>query len=118
MIGPRRADGSGVPASDSDTVVHMSLNTGRIVERKRAPASADSAPVSNSTDLAASAGGGALVEAFHSSAVVRHLQKSSFQGLDPRLGMDEPSPLEEGRSGIAAGYANEPEEDALEKEST
>ena len=111
LLEARRASRVGGTANDvEDTVVHMSLNTGRIVERKRAPVPTD-APPSSSTALAASAGGGALVESFHSSAVVRHLQKSTFKGLDPRVGQDEPSPLEEGRSGIAAGYANEPGDD-------
>jgi diphthamide biosynthesis protein 2 len=33
-----------------------------------------------------------------------YLASREFQGLEPRHGMDEPSQLEEGRSGIARGY--------------
>lgn len=32
------------------------------------------------------------------------LQNRTYQGLDPRVGQDEPSILEQGRSGIARGY--------------
>lgn len=35
------------------------------------------------------------------------LQTRSFQGLEPRYGMDEPAQLEQGRTGIARGYTEE-----------
>ncbi|KAF9074276.1 putative diphthamide synthesis protein-domain-containing protein, partial [Rhodocollybia butyracea] len=38
------------------------------------------------------------------SAAGQFLQSRSYQGLDPRLGQDMPSVLEQGRSGIARGY--------------
>lgn len=34
------------------------------------------------------------------------LQARSFQGLEQRLGQDAPAVLEQGRSGIAKGYAD------------
>lgn len=36
--------------------------------------------------------------------VGQFLQSRTYQGLDPRLGLDKPSPMEQGRSGIARGY--------------
>ncbi|KAK4689482.1 diphthamide biosynthesis protein 2, partial [Tremellales sp. Uapishka_1] len=41
------------------------------------------------------------------SAGSNYLSSRSFQGLDPRYGLDEPSSLEEGRTGIARGYTEE-----------
>ncbi|ORX46325.1 diphthamide biosynthesis protein 2 [Hesseltinella vesiculosa] len=39
-----------------------------------------------------------------------YLQKRSYQGLDPKIGEDEASVVEEGRSGIARGYTQEKDE--------
>ncbi|WVQ97669.1 diphthamide biosynthesis protein 2 [Kwoniella sp. CBS 9459] len=41
------------------------------------------------------------------SAGSNFLASREFQGLEPRYGMDEPSLLEEGRSGVARGYTEE-----------
>ncbi|KAL5524260.1 DPH2 [Sanghuangporus sanghuang] len=41
------------------------------------------------------------------SAAVQFLHARSYQGLDPRLGQDAPSILEQGRSGIARGYTDD-----------
>jgi diphthamide biosynthesis protein 2 len=41
------------------------------------------------------------------SAGSTHLSSRSFQGLEPRLGMDEPAELEQGRGGTARGYTEE-----------
>ncbi|EPQ53261.1 diphthamide biosynthesis protein [Gloeophyllum trabeum ATCC 11539] len=41
------------------------------------------------------------------SAAAEFLQSRSFRGLETRLGEDAPSVLEQGRSGIARGYAND-----------
>ncbi len=38
------------------------------------------------------------------TASIAHLGKRGWKGLEQRLGMDEPSELEEGREGIAKGY--------------
>lgn len=38
------------------------------------------------------------------TASIQHLNKRVWKGLEQRLGMDEPSVLEEGREGIAKGY--------------
>ena len=36
-----------------------------------------------------------------------YLSSRHFQGLEPRVGQDEPAQLEEGRSGMARGYEEE-----------
>ncbi|THH05897.1 hypothetical protein EW145_g4460 [Phellinidium pouzarii] len=41
------------------------------------------------------------------SAAIQYLHSRSYQGLDPRLGQDAPSVLEQGRSGVARGYADD-----------
>ena len=41
------------------------------------------------------------------SAGSHYLSSRSFQGLEPRYGLDEPASLEEGRSGTARGYTEE-----------
>ncbi|RSH92034.1 Diphthamide biosynthesis protein 2 [Saitozyma podzolica] len=41
------------------------------------------------------------------SAGSTYLSSRSFQGLEPRYGMDEPAELEQGRGGIARGYTEE-----------
>ncbi|KAL5501871.1 DPH2 [Sanghuangporus vaninii] len=41
------------------------------------------------------------------SAAAQFLHARSYQGLDPRLGQDTPSILEQGRSGIARGYKDD-----------
>ncbi|WRT64437.1 diphthamide biosynthesis protein 2 [Kwoniella shivajii] len=41
------------------------------------------------------------------SAGSNYLASREFKGLEPRYGMDEPSLLEEGRSGVARGYTEE-----------
>lgn len=41
------------------------------------------------------------------SAGSMFLQSRSFQGLEPRYGMDEPATLEQGRTGVARGYTEE-----------
>lgn len=41
------------------------------------------------------------------SAGSTFLASREFQGLEPRYGMDEPSVLEQGRSGVARGYTEE-----------
>ncbi|PAV16833.1 diphthamide biosynthesis [Pyrrhoderma noxium] len=40
----------------------------------------------------------------HNSAAAQFLQERSYRGLDPRLGSDLPSVLEQGRTGIARDY--------------
>ncbi|ORY96132.1 diphthamide biosynthesis protein 2 [Syncephalastrum racemosum] len=43
------------------------------------------------------------------STAGEHLKSRSFRGLEPNLGLDEASTVQEGRSGIARGYSDEKE---------
>lgn len=111
----RKVAAAATPANDDDNDddndrVHFSLTTGRIVQRQAANGIAAPSADADQLQLTNSNGGGALVQAFASSVAVQHLQQSTFRGLDPRLGLDEPSAIVEGRSGIASGYANEKEQ--------
>ena len=47
---------------------------------------------------------GTLAKLSESSAAGQFLQSRSYRGLDARVGVDAPSVLEQGRSGIAKGY--------------
>jgi diphthamide biosynthesis protein 2 len=111
----RRVAAAAAPARNSDDDdndrAHFSLTTGRIVQRQAANGIAAPSADADQLQLTNSNGGGALVEAFASSVAMQHLQQSTFRGLDPRLGLDEPSAIVEGRQGIASGYANEKEEE-------
>ncbi|KAJ3997354.1 putative diphthamide synthesis protein-domain-containing protein [Lentinula boryana] len=64
----------------------------------RSSSSPESALVQRSQDNALSL--------LSNSAAGQFLQSRTYQGLDPRLGQDAPSALEQGRSGIARGYEN------------
>lgn len=94
-------------SADDDRSAHFSLATGRIVARQGASGIAAPAADADQLQLTQSSGGGALVQAFASSVAVQHLQKSTFRGLEPRLGEDAPSAIVEGRSGIASAYQGE-----------
>ncbi|KAI5121354.1 hypothetical protein M0805_000662 [Coniferiporia weirii] len=61
---------------------------------------------STSNDLTRRMEGSALAN-MSDSAAVQFLHSRSYQGLDPRLGQDAPSALEQGRSGIARGYTDD-----------
>lgn len=54
--------------------------------------------------------------------VGEYLRSRTYQGLDPRYGMDEPSTLEQGRRGIPRGYDTDipppPPQVELEKSTT
>lgn len=109
----RKVAAAATPAvddGDDNDRAHFSLTTGRIVQRQAANGIAAPSADADQLQLTNSNGGGALVQAFASSVAVQHLQQSTFRGLDPRLGLDEPSAIVEGRSGIASGYANEKEQ--------
>jgi diphthamide biosynthesis protein 2 len=95
------------PPPDEAAGVHFSLATGRIVARHGAGRIAAPSADADQMHLTQSSGGGELVQAFASSVAVQHLQKSTFRGLDPRLGEDAPSAVVDGRSGIASAYVNE-----------
>lgn len=90
---------------------HFSLVTGGYVSRRRFDAE-EKADEGAGDDAAALAHTGAVVVRSANGEVTRvldsanamHLATRSWKGLEQRLGMDEPSTLEEGREGIAKGY--------------
>lgn len=103
--------------AESEEELEFSLVTGTYRSRKvftSAGAPASSAP--GSGDVSAAADGvkdltlrGDFSVATLESAGSMFLESRSFRGLEPRYGLDEPSLLEQGRSGIARGYTEEKE---------
>ncbi|PWN21812.1 hypothetical protein BCV69DRAFT_281737 [Microstroma glucosiphilum] len=96
---------------EDDDRPHFSLVTGGYVTRRRFDAEEENDD-DEGNDAAALAHTGAVVVRSASGEVTRvldsanamHLATRSWKGLEQRLGMDEPSRLEEGREGIARGY--------------
>ncbi|CAO1632716.1 unnamed protein product [Sympodiomycopsis kandeliae] len=119
------ADGNGDDGhqdgeSDDDEVPHFSLVTGGLVSRTRYQSHKfrdEADRITDQSDEAAkginSANTGSVVLRDSSgqltrildSASVNHLSGRTWKGLEQRLGMDQPSVLEEGRAGIAKQYA-------------
>lgn len=108
--------------SDDDQP-HFSLISGTYVHRRKFNAKSTSStstlptPQQDELQMIANQAGGAnedqvLVRNATSgqlttvleTASIAHLKKRGWKGLEQRLGMDEPSVLEEGRQGIAKGY--------------
>ena len=112
---------------EEDDRPHFSLISGTYVHRRKFnhkptnPAQLDTAPSSEHTlELSQSTSGagagtnedkvvvrnpttGELTTVLESASMA-HLSQRSWKGLEQRLGLDEPSVLEEGREGIAKGY--------------
>jgi diphthamide biosynthesis protein 2 len=104
--------------SDDDDQPHFSLVTGKYVSRRKFRHNNsndddddDSASDDQSTErsgvisLRDSTSSNGKMTRILDSANARHLATRSWKGLEQRLGLDEPSVLEEGRQGIAKGYA-------------
>ncbi len=109
---------------DDDDRPHFSLVSGTYVHRRKFHGNARTAgSLGGATDSAdkavqlASAQGGTQensvvmrnaatgeVTTVLESASLQHVGKRAWQGLEQRIGLDEPSMLEEGRQGIAKGY--------------
>lgn len=110
--------------SDDDGQPHFSLISGKYVQRRkfnpndlgkttRLPVEADNGERSLMTTAQNNGGTGDSVALRNKdgtlttvlqSASMAHLDKREWKGLEQRIGMDEPSQLEEGREGIARGY--------------
>ncbi|EST07045.2 Diphthamide synthesis, DPH1/DPH2 [Kalmanozyma brasiliensis GHG001] len=99
---------------------HFSLISGTYVHRRKFNAKTGSTPQGVSAEegtlqISNQAGGdgdkvvvrnpttGQLTTVLETASIA-HLQRRGWKGLEQRLGMDEPSELEEGREGIAKGY--------------
>jgi hypothetical protein len=108
------------PEEDQDQPTFSTV-TGKYIYRKRfgtTSSSTTTTTTSSSKDKDKDRDGGALIprsttDALLKSTTSNHaaahfLQTRTFQGLDPRMGQDEPGVLEMGREGVARGYGNEP----------
>ncbi|KAG8956228.1 Diphthamide biosynthesis protein 2 [Tulasnella sp. 424] len=95
---------SGEEDSDPDRPM-FSLATGKYRSAKRYGGSTDEGVQStgNANSLTVR-NQETTVATFMGSAAGEFLQNRSFQGLEQRTGMDTPSTLEQGRTGIARGY--------------
>ena len=105
--------------SDDDDRPHFSLISGTYVHRRKfnpsKPPSNTIAPNSDSQQLTVTSTPssehvvirnpttGRLTKVLETASIA-HLNKRGWKGLEQRLGLDEPSQLEEGREGIAKGY--------------
>ncbi|WVQ82524.1 diphthamide biosynthesis protein 2 [Cryptococcus sp. DSM 104549] len=107
----RAAEAEGAPtpdadADDSDDGPEFSLITGKMRTKKRYHDGSASAPPTDAMgELTIRNQDFSLAKL--ESAGSTFLASREFQGLEPRYGMDEPSVLEQGRSGVARGYTEE-----------
>ncbi|KAI0350265.1 diphthamide biosynthesis protein [Trametes cingulata] len=90
----------------------FSLTTGKYRHAKRYGGATDTAPNGDADSSAVILRNqeGALSK-MDDSAAAQFLQSRSFRGLETRIGQDPPSLLEQGRSGIARGYADDHRDD-------
>ncbi|KAG8933845.1 Diphthamide biosynthesis protein 2 [Tulasnella sp. 418] len=89
--------------SDPDQPV-FSLITGQYRTRKRYGKEDDQSIINGENGTVALRNSDGTVTRVIDSAAGEFLQGRTFRGLEPRLGQDAPSELEQGRSGIARGY--------------
>ncbi|KAH9929211.1 diphthamide biosynthesis protein [Fomitopsis serialis] len=97
-------DASTRDEEDSDEPV-FSLVTGKYRYAKRYGAPAETPSGDSSAVVLRNKDNSIAVLA--DSAAGQFLQTRTFQGLETRIGQDAPSTLEQGRSGIAKGYADD-----------
>ncbi|CAO1637734.1 unnamed protein product [Parajaminaea phylloscopi] len=102
-------DGDG---DDDEDRPHFSLVTGGYVSRKHFGHDTQDADGSDDEERMRAENGAVVLRDANgqlthvlNSANAMHLSTRSWRGLEQRLGMDAPSVLEEGRAGIAKGYA-------------
>ncbi|KAJ7471988.1 putative diphthamide synthesis protein-domain-containing protein [Mycena latifolia] len=95
-------------SDDPDQPV-FSLTTGRYRHAKRfgAPDKGKEALPSESSSFSVILRNQDTAVALADSAAAMFLQERTFRGLEARVGEDAPSVLEQGRSGIARGYADD-----------
>ena len=116
------ADGGQEDEGDDDDQPHFSLITGKYVHRRkytRNPTEttgskaveggkeqqlvATGTPGVESHTVALRQADGTMTTVLQSASTA-HLEHRGWRGLEQRIGLDEPSVLEEGREGIAKGY--------------
>ncbi|WVR06104.1 diphthamide biosynthesis protein 2 [Kwoniella sp. DSM 27419] len=100
------ADGSGDRDTD-DEGPEFSLITGKMRTKKTFSSATDPAEVPSEGIQSLTLRNQNFSLARLESAGSNFLASREFKGLEPRYGMDEPSLLEEGRSGVARGYTEE-----------
>nr|XP_019007414.1 diphthamide biosynthesis protein 2 [Kwoniella pini CBS 10737]OCF46195.1 diphthamide biosynthesis protein 2 [Kwoniella pini CBS 10737] len=92
---------------DNEGDPHFSLITGKMRTKKTFHSTTDSTEIPNEGIQALTLRNQNFDLARLESAGSNFLASREFKGLEPRYGMDEPSLLEEGRSGVARGYTEE-----------
>ncbi|WWC86502.1 diphthamide biosynthesis protein 2 [Kwoniella dendrophila CBS 6074] len=91
----------------NDDGPEFSLITGKMRTKKTFGAATDSTEIPNEGIQSLTLRNQNFSLAKLESAGSNFLASREFKGLEPRYGMDEPSLLEEGRSGVARGYTEE-----------
>eukprot|EP00301_Raphidiophrys_heterophryoidea_P024860 c8198_g1_i1.p1 GENE.c8198_g1_i1~~c8198_g1_i1.p1 ORF type:complete len:498 (+),score=109.91 c8198_g1_i1:41-1495(+) len=86
---------------DEDREVRTSLVTGTVVRRPKIQYETQSDSVSS--EMIAVSGHTAII-----SHAAQALQRRTFQGIDPRIGLDSVQDVVEGRAGIASHFEGEP----------
>ncbi|KAF8887021.1 putative diphthamide synthesis protein-domain-containing protein [Gymnopilus junonius] len=112
----QEAEENGAEESDPDQPV-FSLVTGKYRHAKRYGDKSSSTPtIENTSSLILRNKDDQLARLSTDSAAGQFLQQRTYQGLELRLGMDAPSVLEQGRSGIARGYQDDRSHDHQDSE--
>ncbi|GMK54998.1 hypothetical protein CspeluHIS016_0200540 [Cutaneotrichosporon spelunceum] len=104
VVASERAAGEG-DESDNESELEFSLVTGAYRTRKVFGAAAKEETREGGTEVALRNDNMSLAKL--ESAGSMFLQTRTFQGLEPRYGLDEPAMLEQGRTGVARGYTEE-----------
>ncbi|TEB24956.1 diphthamide biosynthesis protein [Coprinellus micaceus] len=101
-----RVEDEGVSSDEDPDQPVFSLITGKYRQAKRYGASAAASMGASNGDISSLVlrNQEDALTALPGSAAAQFLQMRTYQGLEVRLGEDEPSVLEQGRSGIARGY--------------
>ncbi|BEI81471.1 hypothetical protein CcaverHIS002_0206310 [Cutaneotrichosporon cavernicola] len=104
VVASERATTGEADDSDNESELEFSLVTGTYRTRKTFGA-AEEETREGGTDVALRNDNMSLAKL--ESAGSMFLQTRTFQGLEPRYGLDEPAMLEQGRTGVARGYTEE-----------
>ncbi|KAJ1917424.1 Diphthamide biosynthesis protein 2 [Tieghemiomyces parasiticus] len=96
--------------TDDDDSPHFSLVTGQFKQNRRYhPVQLDTSDLDTGVGSLTLRNANTDVSTVMGSAAGEYLLQRSFQGLEQKLGETEAAVVEEGRRGIARGYANEKE---------
>nr|XP_019049513.1 diphthamide biosynthesis protein 2 [Kwoniella bestiolae CBS 10118]OCF28443.1 diphthamide biosynthesis protein 2 [Kwoniella bestiolae CBS 10118] len=98
---------NGHNGEDDDDDPEFSLITGKMRTKKTFKGATDSTEIPSEGIQSLTLRNQNFTLAKLESAGSNFLASRQFRGLEPRYGLDEPSLLEEGRSGVARGYTEE-----------